>query len=43
MDSPVIQKKRGISPVWILPLIALSIGGWLLYASYRVVSTMSMT
>jgi paraquat-inducible protein B len=35
MDSPVIKKKRGISPVWILPLIALSIGGWLLYTGYR--------
>jgi len=35
MDSPVIQKKRGLSPVWILPLIALSIGGWLMYTSYR--------
>lgn len=35
MDSPVIKKKRGLSPIWILPLIALSIGGWLLYTSYR--------
>ena len=35
MDSPVIQKKRGISPIWVLPLVALSIGGWLLYTSYR--------
>ncbi len=35
MDSPVIQKKRGLSPIWILPLIALCIGGWLLYTSYR--------
>ncbi len=35
MDTPVIRKKRGISPIWILPLIALSIGGWLLYTSYR--------
>jgi len=35
MDAPVIRKKRGLSPIWILPLIALSIGGWLLYTSYR--------
>ncbi len=35
MDSPVIQKKKGLSPIWILPLVALSIGGWLLYTSYR--------
>jgi paraquat-inducible protein B len=35
MDTPVIQKKKGISPIWILPLIALIIGGWLLYTSFR--------
>lgn len=35
MESPVIKKNSGFSPVWILPLIALSIGGWLLYTSYR--------
>lgn len=35
MESPVIEKKRGISPIWILPLVALAIGGWLLYTSYR--------
>lgn len=35
MESPVIRKKRGISPIWILPLVALAIGGWLIYTSYR--------
>ena len=35
MAAPVLQKKRGISPIWTLPLIALCIGGWLVYTSYR--------
>lgn len=35
MDSQLIQKKRGLSPVWILPLLALCIGGWLLYTTLR--------
>jgi len=35
METPVIQKKRGLSPIWILPLVALCIGAWLLYTSYR--------
>ena len=35
MEKPVIKKKRGISPIWILPIVALMIGGWLLYKSYR--------
>ena len=31
MQSPEIKKKKGISPIWILPVIALVVGGWLLY------------
>lgn len=25
------QKKRGISIVWLVPLLALAVGGWLVY------------
>jgi len=35
METPVIKKGSGISPIWILPLVALCISGWLLYTSYR--------
>jgi len=35
MEKPVHKKKRGISPIWILPIVALIIGGWLIYKSYR--------
>ncbi len=35
MEKPVLKKRRGISPIWILPIVALMIGGWLLYTSYR--------
>ena len=35
MTTPIIEKRRGISPVWILPIVALLIGGWL---AYRAVS-----
>ncbi len=31
MEKPLAKKKKGISPIWILPIIALSIGLWLLY------------
>ena len=31
MNSSEIKKKRGVSPIWILPAIALIIGAWLLY------------
>ncbi len=31
MEKPVTKKKRGISPIWILPVVALAIGIWLLY------------
>jgi len=35
MVRPVVKKKTGISPIWILPIIALCIGGWLLYKGIR--------
>ena len=35
MEKPLVKKRRGISPIWILPVVALMIGGWLLYKSYR--------
>jgi len=31
MQTPEVKKRRGISPIWILPIVALLIGGWLLY------------
>jgi len=31
MKAPIVKKKQGISPIWILPVVALLIGGWLLY------------
>jgi paraquat-inducible protein B len=34
-SGPIIEKKRGISPVWILPLVAICVGGWLLYKNYK--------
>ncbi len=33
--QPVVQKNRGISIIWILPIIALCICGWLVYNSYK--------
>ncbi len=32
--QPVVKKNRGISIIWILPIIALCICGWLVYHSY---------
>ncbi len=32
MQAPKIKKKRLVSPIWILPLVAFMIGGWLLYS-----------
>jgi len=34
-EQPVTRKQRGISAVWSLPILALSICGWLLYSSYQ--------
>ena len=35
MESPVVKAKKGISPIWILPLVAILIGGWLVYKDYQ--------
>jgi len=35
MEKPVVKKRSGISPIWILPILALVIGGWLLYKSFQ--------
>jgi len=35
MEQTVIKNKKGISPVWILPLVAFCIVGWLLFKSIR--------
>ncbi|GEM_PF-279363 len=34
-ETPVIRRRRGIPSIWIIPLVALGICGWLLYSSYR--------
>ena len=34
-DSPIVKKGSGLSPIWILPFVALCISGWLLYTSVR--------
>ncbi len=31
METTEVRRRPGISPIWILPLVALAIGGWLLY------------
>ena len=31
IEQAVVKRKKGISPVWILPIVAALIGGWLLY------------
>ena len=33
--EPIVTKNRGISSIWILPIVALCICGWLLYTSYQ--------
>jgi len=33
--APIVKKSRGISSIWILPIVALCICGWLLYSSYQ--------
>jgi paraquat-inducible protein B len=35
MQQPELKRKTPVSPIWILPLGALCIGGWLLYTNYR--------
>jgi paraquat-inducible protein B len=34
MSRAIVEKKSGISPIWILPLVAICVGGWLLYKSH---------
>ena len=31
VENAVIKRKKGISPIWILPLVAALIGVWLIY------------
>lgn len=35
MEKALIRQRRSLSPVWILPIVALCIGGWLFYTSMR--------
>lgn len=35
LAEPVISQKKGISPIWLLPFIALLIGGWIIYKGIR--------
>jgi len=35
MTKPIVKEKSGFNPIWILPLVALLIGGWLLYRSIQ--------
>ena len=34
-DSPIVSDIRRISPIWIVPLIALLIAGWLAVKAWR--------
>jgi len=31
MEKAIVSRKKGISPIWILPLVAALIGAWLIY------------
>ncbi|MBM9511793.1 MlaD family protein [Desulfogranum marinum] len=35
IQDPIQRHKRILSPIWILPFVALCIGSWLLYTSFR--------
>lgn len=35
METAVIKTKKGISPIWILPIVALLIGTWLIYKDFH--------
>ncbi|MCX4024908.1 MCE family protein [Endozoicomonas sp. SM1973] len=35
LPEPIISQKKGISPIWLLPFIALLIGGWIIYKGIR--------
>lgn len=32
-SKPVVRKRRGIPLIWLLPLVALTVSGWLIYKS----------
>ena len=31
IEKAIVKRKKGISPIWILPIVAALIGAWLLY------------
>jgi paraquat-inducible protein B len=33
-NQPLVKKRRGISPVWTLPILAIGLCAWLLYKSF---------
>lgn len=33
--TPKIQRKRGISIIWLLPMLAVGLGGWLAYEQFQ--------
>lgn len=35
METPIVKPKKGISPIWILPLVAILIGAYLVYKDYQ--------
>lgn len=35
MEEAIVKKKSGISVIWILPIVALLVGGWIAYKSYQ--------
>ncbi len=35
METPIVKPKTGISPIWILPLVAILIGAYLIYKDYQ--------
>lgn len=34
IEQVTIKTERGISPLWVLPFLALCLGGWLVYSSF---------
>ncbi len=35
MEAPLVKKRTRISPIWILPVVALVIGGWLIFKGVK--------
>ena len=35
METPIVKSTKGISPIWILPIVAIIIGTYLLYKDYQ--------